>query len=353
MTILKRFLLIDKDDALGISYEPFATSTVPGVIKTDGSTLEPNVDSQFSVAGMKTKDGSFVYDWIGTAAEYQVAKRDGVIQPSWMCFITDDSSLDLVKNLQYAPFSINNGTISNGKNNTLTYSGSTLSCASCTVTNIQSRSNTLTTINTLDCSSYGDGTYNVFIDYTNGELSLYSDFISSSIAPSSPSANQVWLDTSILPATLYIYENSSWSENNNLVKLGTVTISSGSVTSVKNVDFNSPEYYIWADKPYQPIEKLSGATVPLYKDRILYYKQIAATTTFIFNSTAILLDSDRAYTFELIIYMPTVYSIAFPSTVKWQDDITPTMTSSGYYFFAFRTIDGGLTWKGSLQGVWV
>lgn len=92
MTVLKRFLLIDDNDDMGVSYEPYATSSVPGVIKTDeAGTFTSNENDQFSVTGMKTKDGRFVYDWIGTLAEYQAAKTAGTIQSTWMCFITDDS----------------------------------------------------------------------------------------------------------------------------------------------------------------------------------------------------------------------------------------------------------------------
>lgn len=103
---------------------------------------------------------------------------------------------------------------------------------------------------------------------------------------------------------------------------------------------------------YQDIITLSNDTIVLQQDKVLYYYIIPSSTTFTFSTVNLSLSLSKAYTFELLLYQATAYSLTFPSSVKWQDNTTPTMTASGYYFFAFRTIDGGTTWKGSLQGVW-
>ena len=47
-----------------------------------------------------------------------------------------------------------------------------------------------------------------------------------------------------------------------------------------------------------------------------------------------------------------VYSIVLPSTVSWQNGEMPDLSLTGLYFFVFRTLDGGQTWIGNLQGVW-
>ena len=103
---------------------------------------------------------------------------------------------------------------------------------------------------------------------------------------------------------------------------------------------------------YQGIVTLSSGTVSLQHQKVLYKYEIPSSTTFTFSTNNLTLTSNTAYTFELLLYMPTVYTLTFPSTVTWQDNTTPTMTSTGTYFFAFRTIDAGSSWKGSLQGVW-
>lgn len=357
MTVLKRFILIDNNNDMGVSYEPYATDTVPGVIKTDGSTLTSDENDQFSVSGMKTKDGRFVYDWIGTLAEYQAAKTAGTIQSTWMCFITDDAGggggggSSTPGGATTAPFSINSGSVTNGKNTTLTASGATLSCAACVVSNTIGNQTSIAATN-LNVASYANGAYHVFVDVSTKTLTLYSNFTNAQVAPTNPATNYVWLDTSVSPAVLKVYNGALWAENNNLVRIGTVTVNSGSVSTYTNLDFNSPGYSVYVDSPYQDIVTLTDGTVALQKDRVLYYRNVSANTTFTFSNTNISLDNTRAYTFELLLYQGSAYSLTFPSTVRWQDSTTPTMTASGYYFFAFRTIDGGSTWKGSLQGVW-
>ena len=89
-TVLKRFLLFDGDNNPGVSWEPYAEETVPGVIKTDGQTFTKNAETnQYSVTGEVTKDGTLKYDWIGTLTEYKAAKEAGTIQRNWMCFLKD------------------------------------------------------------------------------------------------------------------------------------------------------------------------------------------------------------------------------------------------------------------------
>ena len=52
--------------------------------------------------------------------------------------------------------------------------------------------------------------------------------------------------------------------------------------------------------------------------------------------------------------LSSAYTLDFATSVNvvWQDGETPDLSSTGIYFFAFRTIDGGTTWCGNLQGRW-
>lgn len=100
----------------------------------------------------------------------------------------------------------------------------------------------------------------------------------------------------------------------------------------------------------QPVRTTTGSIV--LTDDVSFYELTptgSTTITFTNNTTA---SASSIYTFELCVVMNSAYTLTFPSSVKWQDNTTPTMTSTGTYFFAFRTIDGGSTWKGSLQGIW-
>ena len=85
--------------------------------------------------------------------------------------------------LQYAPFAINAGTVLNGKNNTLTYSGSEITCDPCTITTCDGRTKIFNTSTTLDCSTQADGNYSIFKNAENGALSLVSGFSMSNTIP--------------------------------------------------------------------------------------------------------------------------------------------------------------------------
>lgn len=59
-------------------------------IKVDGTTISKATDKTISAIGIKTKDGTTAYDWIGTTAEYEVGLTSGVITNTTRCYITDD-----------------------------------------------------------------------------------------------------------------------------------------------------------------------------------------------------------------------------------------------------------------------
>ena len=124
---------------------------------------------------------------------------------------------------------------------------------------------------------------------------------------------------------------------------------------------NDNEFYVIVDREYldnasgvqtvQDITTLSSDTITLTNEDSLYIRQPAAATTFTFlNNTSA--SNTKAYTFELCIKMSTVYAISWPSSVTWQDGEIPDLSETGTYFLAFRTIDGGSTWLGNLQGKW-
>lgn len=110
-------------------------------------------------------------------------------------------------------------------------------------------------------------------------------------------------------------------------------------------------------------DSTSGSiAIPLrYATAIYKYKPTGACT-FSFDTSGIDIDITppstapnyyNAFTFELCVDMSTtVYSLTFPNSVVWQDNTAPTMSSTGVYFLVFRTINGGTTWYGNLQGKW-
>ena len=147
--------------------------------------------------------------------------------------------------LQYEPFIINNGSVTSGSNNTLTYLGSVLNCAPCTITSCDGRSFTDNTSASYDVSSESNGTYYVFKDVTDGSLALIPNFSISKTVPATPATNDYWLNNSMTPSVLKYYNSTDWVTDNDLVCLGYCTVTSGAVSSIYNYDFNFKSQWVY------------------------------------------------------------------------------------------------------------
>ena len=101
---------------------------------------------------------------------------------------------------------------------------------------------------------------------------------------------------------------------------------------------------------YVPKQTLITSTISLSDLVTLYTYTVSGNTTFVFSTANLTEKNTKVTTFELLISMSTAYTITFPSNVTWLNGDTPDMTETGNYLFAFRTIDGGTTWIGNLQG---
>ena len=102
----------------------------------------------------------------------------------------------------------------------------------------------------------------------------------------------------------------------------------------------------------QDINSLADGTITLNYANSLHKRVVTANTTFTFSTTNLSLTSSVAYTFELLVTMSTAKTLTFPNSVTWANSETPYVSQSGSYYFAFRTVDAGTTWHGSLEGRW-
>lgn len=59
-------------------------------IYPDEQTIIQNDNGTIVSVGQMTKAGTIKFDWEGTEAEYTEAMKNGIIQPDWYCYITDD-----------------------------------------------------------------------------------------------------------------------------------------------------------------------------------------------------------------------------------------------------------------------
>jgi hypothetical protein len=116
---------------------------------------------------------------------------------------------------------------------------------------------------------------------------------------------------------------------------------------------------IWAQvssltlQPIASVTYAASQTITLTNDAVIYKLTPTgniSSMSFSLSSTGA--SSALAYTFELCLVMSTVRTIVWPTNLTWQDGELPDLSSTGTYFFAFRTIDGGSTWLGNSQGKW-
>ncbi len=146
---------------------------------------------------------------------------------------------------QYAPFSINNGSVVNGENTTLTLVNNIITCAPCIITTADGRSKTFETQATLDVSSVAEGKYSVMKSYTDGSLSL-ANLAISKVEPSTPSDNDLWLDISQSPLTLKQYNGSEWQVNNDLIYIGSYNTD---ILNVEHIGGTLTEDFIYTGEP--------------------------------------------------------------------------------------------------------
>lgn len=95
--------------------------------------------------------------------------------------------------------------------------------------------------------------------------------------------------------------------------------------------------------PYGTTSAMTTAEVDLSKG-VVFSKVISADTTFTFIN----MPSGRAATLNIILTNGGSAAITWPTSVKWTNGVTPTLTSSGVDVLTFMTPDGGTTWYGTL-----
>lgn len=73
-----------------------------------------------------------------------------------------------------------------------------------------------------------------------------------------------------------------------------------------------------------------------------FTKTINGNSTFTFSNAP----SSRGYTF-LLELEHTSGTVTWPTSVKWPNDVAPTLTTGKTHLFCFATDDGGTRWRGS------
>ena len=95
----------------------------------------------------------------------------------------------------------------------------------------------VTSVNSIDMSSYANGSYNIFLNSEGNAYAYNNTVYIQKAAPTSPLNNTVFVNTSVFPITAKIYQNSSWIDFDD-VYLGTVQVSNNAITSIVHRNFN-------------------------------------------------------------------------------------------------------------------
>ena len=149
-------------------------------------------------------------------------------------------------------------------------------------------------------------------------------------------------------AAVYI-GGSGWVASSGWLKVDNST----GKTSINIGTIASP---VWVDvagiQTLQNIQNNGASGALSLSDKYSLYKVTPTGATTISFGGSVSATSSIAYTFELCIDMSSsAKAITWPS-VTWQGNEAPDLSEAGVYFFAFRTINGGTTWYGNLQGKW-
>lgn len=120
-------------------------------------------------------------------------------------------------NSGYPRFCVNSGSVDgSGEPNFVTQSGNTITAsAPFTYTTAGGITRNVTSNLTLDISDYSPGTYRIFVDYdevyeTHSLVMLDNVITKSKVAPSSPTAGDIWVNMSVYPRLAYKYRSGQW-----------------------------------------------------------------------------------------------------------------------------------------------
>lgn len=129
---------------------------------------------------------------------------------------------------------------------------------------------------------------------------------------------------------------------------GTNTINGNVIIDSANISQYIP---VQGQSIYQNKTSLTDGTINLTDDCSIYLSSPSGNITYTFNTSGLTLLSSKIVTFELLITLPsTSITCTFP-TIKWLDGNEPSLVAGALNLLAFRTVDGGTTWIGNLQGV--
>ncbi|MDD3236865.1 MAG: hypothetical protein PHV37_02050 [Candidatus Gastranaerophilales bacterium] len=112
-----------------------------------------------------------------------------------------------------------------------------------TITDALGESKLLSGITPINCESLIEGTHNIFIDITGTTEVLKNTIYKQKTVPTSPTTNDIWIDTSNEPIKSQKYNGATWVAYNK-VALGKLTVDAESGKSIEIFPFNQNGYNV-------------------------------------------------------------------------------------------------------------
>lgn len=101
---------------------------------------------------------------------------------------------------------------------------------------------------------------------------------------------------------------------------------------------------------------MDSAAIVLQERKCRYFRNVASGDAFTINVSNVK-QTGKDITIDLIINMPSVvpFSLAaiVPDASKWLGGEAPDFSEAGEHWVAFVSSDGGITWRGSYEGIFV
>lgn len=107
---------------------------------------------------------------------------------------------------------------------------------------------------------------------------------------------------------------------------------------------------------YQERVVLDSPVIVLQERKCRYFRNVASGDAFTIDISNVK-QTDRDITIDLILNMPSVVpfdlSAIVPDASKWLGGEAPDFSDPGEHWVAFVSSDGGVTWRGSYEGIFV
>lgn len=109
-----------------------------------------------------------------------------------------------------------------------------------------------------------------------------------------------------------------------------------------------------AQSIYQGRIVLTGTVISVNERKVRYFREVVSGDSYTIDLSGAK-QKDMDMTIDLILRMSSVLPVSLAAILgnpgKWMNDDVPDFSEPGEYWIALTTTDGGVTWRGSYEGM--